>query len=49
LKVKTDMDAWRNVENHVIITGASRTADIAMELVNGAHGPAELHLVVVDG
>jgi L-lactate dehydrogenase complex protein LldG len=46
---KANVDTWRKTENHVIITGASRTADIAMELVNGAHGPAELHVVVVDG
>lgn len=47
-RAKTDLDVWRKTENHAIITGASRTADIAMELVNGAHGPAELHIVIVD-
>ena len=33
----------------VIITGPSRTADIAQTLTLGAHGPKELHVVLIDG
>ncbi len=33
--------------NTVIVTGPSRTADIAQTLTLGAHGPRELHVVVL--
>jgi len=32
--------------NVVLISGPSRTADIAMELILGMHGPKELHIIV---
>ncbi|MFP4323695.1 MAG: lactate utilization protein C [Anaerolineales bacterium] len=44
---KHDLEAFRRTANIAIISGASRTADIAMELVLGAHGPAELHIIVL--
>lgn len=31
----------------VLVTGPSRTADIALTLITGVHGPKELHAVIV--
>jgi L-lactate dehydrogenase complex protein LldG len=31
----------------IVVSGASRTADIGMELVLGAHGPRELHVIIL--
>jgi L-lactate dehydrogenase complex protein LldG len=40
------LDHIRQCSNVVIITGPSRTADIAMQLIMGMHGPRELHLII---
>lgn len=37
----------KGVEEFVWITGPSRTADVAVTLLLGMHGPKELHVVVV--
>jgi L-lactate dehydrogenase complex protein LldG len=38
---------FRQISNVTIISGPSRTADIAMQLVLGAHGPAALHILIL--
>jgi len=39
--------AYRVPANTVIISGPSKTADIAQELIKGAHGPRVVHLFIV--
>ena len=39
--------AFRDSSNTIIISGPSKTADIGHELVKGAHGPRELHILLL--
>jgi L-lactate dehydrogenase complex protein LldG len=39
--------AFREASNTVIVTGPSKTADIGHQLVKGAHGPREVHILVL--
>lgn len=41
-------DAFAAASNMVIVSGPSRTADIAMELILGMHGPGALHIVLLE-
>lgn len=42
-----DLTAFRESSNTIIITGPSKTADIAQELILGAHGPKRVHIVLI--
>jgi L-lactate dehydrogenase complex protein LldG len=41
------LPAFQQASNTIIISGPSRTADIAMELFLGMHGPGELHIIIL--
>lgn len=44
---QSGVEAIRDASNVVIVTGPSRTADIGMELVMGAHGPRKLFVILM--
>jgi L-lactate dehydrogenase complex protein LldG len=43
-----DLRSFRNTSNIVIISGPSRTSDIAMQPILGMHGPGELHILILN-
>ena len=60
-QIMTDFETWQQTQkeagypaftqssNTTIITGPSKTADIAQELIKGAHGPREVHIIILGG
>ena len=58
-QILADMETWiaglrqrgvedfQNIAGAMIISGPSRTADIAMQLILGMHGPGELHILIL--
>jgi L-lactate dehydrogenase complex protein LldG len=44
---KEGLDGFQDLASAMIISGPSRTADIAMQLILGIHGPAELHILIL--
>lgn len=39
--------AFTQSSNTTLISGPSKTADIAQELIKGAHGPREVHIIIL--
>lgn len=59
-QILSDMETWVQLErehalaafkessNTTIVSGPSKTADIGQVLIKGAHGPREVHIIVLD-
>lgn len=47
LQKQNGTPAFKSTSNTTIITGPSKTADIAQELIKGAHGPRQVHIILL--
>lgn len=48
LQKESGLAAFKQSSNTTIISGPSKTADIAQELIKGAHGPRQVHIILID-
>jgi len=58
-QILPDLESWEEAQrregypaftrssNTTIVSGPSKTADIAHQLVKGAHGPREVHVMIL--
>ncbi len=58
-RITSDLETWQDAQraagypaftkasSSTVITGPSKTADIAHQLVKGAHGPREVHVIIL--
>lgn len=44
---QSGLKAFKDSSNTTIISGPSKTADIAQELIKGAHGPRQVHIILI--
>jgi L-lactate dehydrogenase complex protein LldG len=47
LQRQAGLEAFRQASNITLISGTSRTADIAMQMIMGVHGPGEVHIIIL--
>ena len=59
-QILPDLESWQQAQqaqgypaftqssNTAIVSGPSKTADIAQQLVKGAHGPREVHIIILN-
>jgi L-lactate dehydrogenase complex protein LldG len=45
----TGFGAFKESSNTTIVSGPSKTADIGQTLIKGAHGPRQVHIILIDG
>ncbi len=44
---QNQLNMFKKASNVIIVSGSSRTADIALELILGMHGPGKMHIFIL--
>lgn len=47
LQRQQKLTVFRQASNITLISGTSRTADIAMQMILGVHGPGQVHIIIL--